>query len=259
MSTLFRGQEGPGVPVATKTGDFGEHQWSRRWMGDLEARATRSAITSGRSAARNRWVLDVQIGWQKVVAHVQGSQPSPFEVTFDFPPPDPGDVPVIEGELTKVGLAAALAGSIDDALATVLLPAVDGQTRHSCSCPDQPGPCLHAIAVACVLVERLDKSPQDLFRMRGYPPRAGNGGTRRRTPRPGAGGTSDVIPFWDADPQLPPPPVPSGSVSDLLDGASARAFANAVAHGNTLATLAILSDLEDLYHSLGDVPEPPEK
>lgn len=250
MSPLFRGQEGPGVPVATKTGDFGEHHWSRRWIADLETGATRAAITAGRSAARHRWVLDVQIGWQKVVAHVQGSQPSPFEVTLDFPPPDSGDIPIIEAEVTKVGLAAALAGSVDDSLATVLLPAVDGQTKHSCSCTDQPGPCLHTIAVASVLVERLDKSPQDLFRMRGYPPRAGHGAASGRASRPGARGASDVIPFWDADPLLPIPPEPSGAVSDLLDGAGARAFANAVAQGNTLATLAILSDLEDLFHSL---------
>ncbi|WP_333619887.1 SWIM zinc finger family protein [Dietzia sp.] len=252
MSGVFRGQEGPGVPVATKVGDFGAHHWSRRWIAAVEERAGRSAKTNGRAAARARWVLDVQIGWRRVLAHVQGSQPDPFEVVLSFDPPNPVDVPRIEAEVQRVGLPAALSGNVSEELAARLVPPLEEGSALSCTCPDQPGPCMHIVAAVAVLVERLDKNPQDLFRLRGYPPRATESaaGGRRR----GAGriGSSDVMGFWLADPALPAPPTPQGTVSDLLDGASARALADAVAGGNTLATLAILADLEDLYVALGE-------
>lgn len=254
MSPAFRGQEGPGIPVATRAGDFGAHRWSRGWMAGVEERAGRSVVTRGRAAARARWVLDAQIGWRRVLAHVQGSQPEPFEVSMSFAPPDDADLPRIEAEVRRVGLPAALAGAVSEDLASRLVPPAGPGAELSCTCPDQPGPCVHIVAVLCVLVERVDSHPQELFRLRGYPSR-GSSGSRRREGHAGRVGSSDVMGFWLADPALPEPPVPQGTVSDLLDGASARALADAVAGGNTLGTLAILSDLEDLYVGLvGEEP-----
>lgn len=265
MNALFRGNTGPGIPVRTRSGAFGEHHWSRRWMADLESLAGQSQITRGRSAARAKWVLDVQVGWQKVIATVQGSQPDPFELTLSCPPLDEDSTRAVQTLVADIGLPAALAGNVPDELAAALLPPARGAGGFACTCPDQPGPCMHAIAVACVLVERLDAAPQELFRLRGYPPRGADSGAVR-TSRSGPAGSgspvrddgrprrrhddADTVRFWDADPALPPAPRCTGAVADLLDGPAARAMAGAVAGGNTLATLAIISDLEDLYLAL---------
>lgn len=269
MNALFRGNTGPGIPVLTRSGAFGAHHWSRRWMADLESQAGPAQVSRGRAAARAQWVLDVQLGWQQVVAAVQGSQPDPFELTWTCPPLDEDSRRAVHELVTDVGLPAALAGNVSDELAAVLLPPVADTDGFACTCPDQPGPCLHAIAVACVLVERLDAAPQELFRLRGYPPRGTGTGTGAATARSGRAPSgapttsalvdgrarkirddTDTVRFWDADPALPPAPRCTGAVSDLLDGPAARRMASAIAGGNALGTLAIISDLEDLYLAL---------
>lgn len=130
--------------------------------------------------------------------------------------------------------------------------------RWSCSCPDQPGPCAHVVAAMCVLVERIDKQPQDLFRLRGFPPRGRlrSGLSDNAAADDGESAIhyddSDTVRFWDADPALPPPPAIRGSITDLLDSPVARSYTAALAQGNTLAALAIESDLDDFYQAIRD-------
>lgn len=256
MPPVFRGQRGLGVPVRTQTGPFGMHYWSRRWMTDIEACATRSQVVNGRDAARARYVLDVQIGWNRMLAAVGGSQLDPFIVQVEFAPLDAEAHRAVSAAVQPIGLAAALAGTVPEELAIELLPEPRRAMRWQCTCPDQPGPCSHIIAAVCVLIERLEDQPGELFRLRGYPPR---GGDQRPPDSPFTGDDvrvsrvpddTDTVRFWDADPSLPPAPQTLGSLVDLLDGPAARAFTAAVAQGNNLAALAFSADLDDLYQEI---------
>lgn len=51
-----------------------------------------------------------------------------------------------------------------------LLPDPDIQMGFDCSCPDWSTPCKHALAVACVLAEDMERDPALLLRLQGFDP-----------------------------------------------------------------------------------------
>ncbi|GAA1698286.1 MAG: hypothetical protein Q7T31_06175 [Dietzia sp.] len=237
-----------GIPTRSKAGPFGSHMWSRRWSSDLESGVSRGEAFLGRKDARNGRVLSLEHSGRIVRCDVDGSQPDPFSVEFEFAPLDATDTDALRTALRREegGVLGALSGDFSDTVGFLLLPAVHGATRYSCRCPVQPGPCRHVLSAAHVLVEWWDATPEVMFALRGL---------RAETVGAVLGGTADgdvgAVAFdveeslWGRDPLLPavPTTAPAG-LEDLLDAPVTRRLA-AAATGDPLEQLRVVADLED--------------
>ncbi|MFN3602195.1 MAG: hypothetical protein ACK4UY_12505 [Dietzia sp.] len=237
-----------GIPTRSNAGPFGAHMWSRRWSSDFESGVDRSAVFLGRKDARNGRVLSLEHSGRIVRCDVDGSQPEPFTVEFEFAPLDQTDTVSLRSALRREdgGVLAALSGGFSDTVGFLLLPAVHGATRYSCRCPVQPGPCRHVLSAAHVLVEWWDAAPEVMFALRGL---------RAETLGAVLAGTGDgddgAVAFdveeslWGRDPLLPtvPAPDPAG-LEDLLDAPVTRRLA-AAATADPLEQLRVVADLED--------------
>lgn len=237
-----------GIPTRSQAGEFGAHMWSRRWSTDFEAGVDRREVYLARTEARKGRVLSLEQSGRRVRCDVEGSQPEPFRVDFEFAPLDGTDSDALRSALRQEegGVLGALSGGYSDTVGFLLLPAVHGSTSYSCRCPVQPGPCRHVLAAAYVLVEWWDATPQVLFALRGLRAEelgAVLGGA--------AGGDDGTVAFdveeslWGRDPLLPavPDPEPAG-LEDLLDAPVTRRLA-AAATGDPLEQLRVVADLED--------------
>ncbi|MET3860295.1 putative Zn finger protein [Dietzia sp. 2505] len=237
-----------GIPTRSKAGPFGAHMWSRRWSSDLESGVSRGEAFLGRKDARNGRVLSLEHSGRIVRCDVDGSQPDPFTVEFEFAPLDATDTEALRTALRREegGVLGALSGEFSDTVGFLLLPAVNGATRYSCRCPVQPGPCRHVLSAAHVLVEWWDATPEVMFALRGL---------RAETLGAVLGGNADgadgAVAFdveeslWGRDPLLPavPTATPAG-LEDLLDAPVTRRLA-AAATGDPLEQLRVVADLED--------------
>src|SRR5437870_12059230 len=71
-----------GIKAQSKRGTFGESWWARRWITVLESFDIGARLDRGRSYARRGQVLSIAINKGIVRAKVQGSRPSPYQVTI---------------------------------------------------------------------------------------------------------------------------------------------------------------------------------
>lgn len=239
-----------GLSARSGSGAFGTHMWSRRWASDMEAGVDgREAYLAGRDARRGR-VLSIEHSGRTLRCEVDGSRPRPFVVEFTFAPLDATDTEALGRALRQEegGVVAALAGDFSDTVGFLLMPAVQGATEHSCTCPVRPGPCRHVLAAAYLVVERWDAAPAELFGLRGL-------GTDRLGVVLGDDGSGTVSydvreSLWGDDPLLPvvPDPPPAG-LEDLLDAPVTRRLA-AAATPDPLEQLRVVADLEDVLDAL---------
>jgi uncharacterized Zn finger protein len=133
-------------------------------------------LARGRTYARGGQVLSLQEDRGVVRAVVQGSRPTPYNVTIKLRPLNRGQWRAVIDALAGRALFAAqlLAGEmpqeIDQVFAAAgcsLFPATRGQLETSCSCPDSANPCKHVAAAHYILGEQIDEDPFLLFRLRG--------------------------------------------------------------------------------------------
>ena len=242
---------GRGIRARARAGAFGGHMWSRRWTSDLESGVTRGEAYLARKAARADRVLSLEHAGRSVRCDVDGSRPEPFTVEFTFAPLDSADSDALRTALRREegGVLGALAGNFSDTVGFLLLPAVHGDTTYACRCPVQPGPCLHVLAAAYIMVEWWDARPDVMFALRGLS--AEHLGAVLR------GGDDDEVSvdveeaLWGTEPVLPtvPSPEPAG-LEDLLDAPVTRRLAAATTN-DPLEQLRVVADLEDFLDAFG--------
>src|SRR5215210_547434 len=72
-----------GIKAQSQRGEFGTSWWAKRWIAVLEGFNIGARLGRGRSYARNGQVLSIQVEKGKVEAAVQGSRPTPYDVTIE--------------------------------------------------------------------------------------------------------------------------------------------------------------------------------
>jgi uncharacterized Zn finger protein len=198
-----------GIKAKSKRGAIGEQWWSRRFIAVLDSYGMSSRLQRGRSYARKGQVLEFTLTAGKVTARVQGSRPSPYQVSITVRPLTSAQWRDVESRLAGQALfrARLLAGEmpaeIEEVFASCGTPLFPGSSRDltmSCSCPDWGVPCKHLAAVCYVLAEAFDADPFALLAWRGKGRedllaalRGKTAGPPAGGPRPEAAGTSPAL------------------------------------------------------------------
>jgi uncharacterized Zn finger protein len=165
-----------GIKARSQRGAFGESWWAKRWIAALEQFGWGSRLQRGKSYARQGQVLAIDLTPGKVRAKVQGSRPTPYNVTIEMKPLADSQWEQVTEKLAQQAIFAAklLAGEmpqdIETAFAAAGVPLFPRSARDistSCSCPDSANPCKHIAAVYYLLGERFDEDPFLIFQVRG--------------------------------------------------------------------------------------------
>ena len=69
-----------GIRAQSQRGGFGESWWAKRWIAVLDSFGLGSRMQRGRRYARQGQVLAIDFGDGRILARVQGSRPTPYEV-----------------------------------------------------------------------------------------------------------------------------------------------------------------------------------
>lgn len=223
---------GPG-PRRPGRRPFGATWWGQAWVEALEGRASLdpNRLPRGRTYARGGAVGELQLHAGQVSATVQGSRPSPYQVTvrvrtFD----DDAWEAVLDAFAAAIGHTAALLdGELPPEVAADaagagfdLLPG-PGEIQPRCTCPDWADPCKHAAAVCYLVADALDADPFGILLLRGRTRAEVLAGLRARRARPASDDDIDGVPRVEATPDrgvpaagawrrsLAPVPGPTGS------------------------------------------------
>ncbi len=156
--------------------EFGRTWWAKRWIESLERRGWRNRLQRGRSYARNKRVVDIQIRPGHVSALVKGTRPHPYRVEIHVPMlSDEEWARVLDVMASRAVFAAKLLSgempeTIEEAFEAAgvhLFPTAEESIEMSCSCPDWAVPCKHIAATYYVLGEMFDYDPFLMFLLRG--------------------------------------------------------------------------------------------
>lgn len=165
-----------GIRARSTRGAIGESWWSKRFLAVLESFALGTRLTRGRNYARAGQVLRLDVDPGAVTATVQGSRPTPYEVTIGLATFADDVWARVEQALAAEALGAAklLAGELPPHVEDVfgkagapLFPARLADLTMRCSCPDQAVPCKHLAATCYLLAERFDADPFQILLWRG--------------------------------------------------------------------------------------------
>lgn len=165
-----------GIKAQSRSGQFGQTWWARRWIEVLESFDIGARLSRGRSYARSGQVLDLAVSRGKATARVQGSRPRPYDVAIQVRPLPEKDWNRVLRALAGQALYTAklLAGEMPTEIEEVfqqagvsLFPNRRDDLVTSCSCPDWSNPCKHVAAVYYLIGEAFDRDPFLIFRLRG--------------------------------------------------------------------------------------------
>jgi uncharacterized Zn finger protein len=217
-----------GIKAQSKRGTFGASWWAKRWIAVLESFNIGARLARGRSYARQGQVLSIDIDKGTVKARVQGSRPTPYNVTIRVKELTGAEWKKVAAALAHQALFAAklLAGEMPQEIEQVfqevklsLFPEKRHDLTTACSCPDVSNPCKHIAAVYYLLGEEFDRDPFLILKMRGLsreelvgllgrsepaatpatePSAAGGAGTAAGEPSvPPEPLTTDALHFWN--------------------------------------------------------------
>ena len=165
-----------GIRALSARGSIGESWWSKRFLGVLESFALGTRLTRGRNYARAGQVVSLDVEPGVVAAVVQGSRPTPYQVSITLQRFDDDVWRRVETALAEEALGAAklLAGElpphVEDVFAAAGAPLFPARVRDlamRCSCPDAAVPCKHLAATFYLLAERFDADPFQILLWRG--------------------------------------------------------------------------------------------
>ncbi|KUL39038.1 SWIM zinc finger family protein [Actinoplanes awajinensis] len=162
-----------GLAVRSKRGKIGEQWWSRRFVDVLEEVCDPGRLARGRAYARKGQVIDFALSAGQMVARVQGSRPTPYQVTIRIAAFDEAQWTEITEALGAQALyrAALLAGEMPREIVELFtdlgLPLFPSELNIDCSCPDWGIPCKHGSAALYVLAEAFDDDPFLVLAWRG--------------------------------------------------------------------------------------------
>lgn len=227
-----------GLRARSTRGDIGTSWWSRRFLDVLESFAVGGRLARGKAYARKGQVISLDIGVGRVRAQVQGSRPTPYDVTITFAPLSEPEWERVEIALSEQALPCAklLAGEVPPELEEVfaasgspLFPAAARDLQQACSCPDWGVPCKHLAAASYLLAEAFDTDPFLILRWRG----------RERDPLLAR---LRLLRSGDDHPEAAEPPADDTAVTDPV--------------GGTLAAVADLTWAGDLGERFWQPPPP---
>ncbi len=164
-----------GIRARSRRGSIGERWWSRRFIDILERVCDSGRLSRGRAYARSGQVLRLDIAPGLVSADVQGSRPTPYQVSVEISAYGEADWATLQDAIAEqaVHRAKLLAGEMPPELEAVFtrcgLPLFpdEGAVEMQCSCPDWGFPCKHLSAVLYVLAEAFDDDPFLVLAWRG--------------------------------------------------------------------------------------------
>jgi uncharacterized Zn finger protein len=165
-----------GLKARSTRGAIGESWWSKRFLDVLESFAIGGRLSRGRNYARAGQVLRLTVATGEVRATVQGSRPTPYEISVKLAPLTAAAWTKVEAELARQALYSArlLAGEMPAEIEAVfaeagtpLFPRTFGELRMECSCPDWQVPCKHLAATFYLLAEAFDTDPFQILQWRG--------------------------------------------------------------------------------------------
>lgn len=165
-----------GVKAQSKRGAFGETWWAKRWIAILESFDIGARLTRGRSYARRGQALSINISKGLVKAKVQGSSPTPYNITIKLKTLADADWEKLAKTLSTQAIFAAklLSGEMPQEIEQAfrdaglsLFPEKLRDLETDCSCPDWSNPCKHIAAVYYLIGEEFDRDPFLLFQLRG--------------------------------------------------------------------------------------------
>jgi uncharacterized Zn finger protein len=207
-----------GIKARTRRGAFGKTWWASRWIEALESLVNPARLGRGRTYARAGRVVSLDVDRDGVQGVVKGSRAEPYKVTIQFKRLTDAEWDrVIDGMAAEALYAARLlSGEMPEQIEDVfsgtsvsLFPAVEGDLRTHCTCPDWANPCKHIAATHYLLGERFDEDPFLMFRLRGRSQdeivaalRARRGGVEgEASPEVEQVEEADLSTFWAAPPQ----------------------------------------------------------
>jgi uncharacterized Zn finger protein len=207
-----------GIKARTRRGAFGKTWWASRWIDALESLVNPARLARGRTYARAGRVVSLDVDRDGVQAVVKGSRAEPYKVTIQFKRLTDAEWDRVIDAMAAEALYAArlLSGEMPEQIEEVfsgtsvsLFPAVEGDLRTHCSCPDWANPCKHIAAAHYLLGERVDEDPFLMFRLRGRSQdeivaalRVRRGGVDgEASPEVEQVDEPDLSTFWSAPPQ----------------------------------------------------------
>jgi len=165
-----------GIKARSKRGAFASSWWAKRWISALEQLVDSGRLGRGRSYARKGQVISIDEKKDGVMAKVQGSRSTPYNVTINIASLTDAqweeviDVLAEQAIFTAQLLAGEMPQDIEKAFKEAgasLFPEKHGSLETNCSCPDWANPCKHVAAAHYILGERFDEDPFLIFRLRG--------------------------------------------------------------------------------------------
>lgn len=207
-----------GIKARTRRGAFGKTWWASRWIDALESLVNPARLARGRTYARAGRVVSLDVDRDGVQAVVKGSRAEPYKVTIQFQRLTDAEWDRVIDAMAAEALYAArlLSGEMPEQIEEVfsgtsasLFPAVEGDLRTHCTCPDWANPCKHIAAAHYLLGERFDEDPFLMFLLRGRSQdeivsalRARRGGVDgEASPEVEPADEPDLSTFWSAPPQ----------------------------------------------------------
>lgn len=162
-------------PVVIQGKTIAKSWWGKAWCRNLEQYADyESRLDRGKRYVRAGTVLDLKIQKGKILAKVQGSRKTPYNVEILISPLSEEKCQAV---IQKCGqrvqnLEALMAGNFPETLKD-LFQSRDGlfptpqEISFRCSCPDWALMCKHVAAALYGVGARLDEQPALFFELRG--------------------------------------------------------------------------------------------
>jgi len=147
--------------------------WGKAWCTNLEGYSDfENRLPRGRTYVRNGSVVDLKIEKGRITALVSGSEL--YEIKIDISPlPKTQWVALKTHCAGEIGtLVELLQGKLSNAVMETVTDRKQGlfpkptEIKMQCSCPDYAGMCKHVAATMYGVGNRLDSSPELLFKLR---------------------------------------------------------------------------------------------
>jgi len=155
---------------------YGVTWWGKRWLNSLNRIDYSNRLERGLSYADNGFVVYISTVANKIIAKVQGTRDTPYNVSIEIPEfSDEQKILLIN--IIKHNpqiLSKLLNNEISPELETLALnngikifPTSWKDFKMRCSCPDWVVPCKHIAAVLYLFANEIDKNPFILFNLHG--------------------------------------------------------------------------------------------
>ncbi len=165
-----------GIKPGNKQGPFASTWWGKKWINTLESFNMGQRLKKGKMYARTGQVMEIEIKQDRIIAMVQGSRRTPYEVIIELDTWSDNtkdkvlDIICSNGPILGYILAGDIPYELEDLLKKqeiYLFPHSYKEIHTFCTCPDWSNPCKHIAAVFYLIASELDHNPGIIFKLRG--------------------------------------------------------------------------------------------